>query len=81
MKNIYPKAKEGENVSDKILKLDPEIEQIRTDLSKFLEDNGVKQGHIAKLCSLSDASISLFLSKKRILVQDKLDIIKSIIYK
>jgi len=67
--------------TNQIIQYPSDVEKIRLDLIDFLETNGVMQSWLAKRCSLSNCSISLFLSSKRILVKDKLDIIKGIIYR
>jgi len=57
-----------------------DIEQLRQDLIAFIEAKQVKQKLFCKLTGLSGCSISLFISSKRLLVPDKIEIIKNIIY-
>lgn len=66
--------------TDQIIQYPPDVEKIRLDTIKFLKERGTMQSWLAAKTSLSNCSISLFIHSKRILVEDKLDIIKSIIY-
>jgi hypothetical protein len=68
-------------MSDPILKYDDELEKIRLDTIKFLHENGIMQTWLSKKMSISNCSVSLFLNSKRILVPEKIEIIKKIIYK
>lgn len=66
-------------MTNQVIKYDAENEEVRLALSKFLDKHGVMQTFVAKRCNLSNCSISLFLNSKRILVDDKLEIIKDLI--
>lgn len=66
-------------MTNQILEYDKENEMVRLALIDYLNKYGVMQTFVAKKTGLSDCSISLFLAKKRILVRDKLDLIKSLI--
>ena len=71
---------EGEKMINQIVQYPIEAERVRLDLIKYLSNRGVMQSWVANKCKLSNCSISLFLSSKRLLVPDKLKIIESIIY-
>lgn len=47
-------------------------ELIRTELKKYLDDRGTKARWVANKVSLSDTSISLFLSNERNLTEEYL---------
>jgi len=67
-------------MSDPILTYDQENKEVRLNLIKFIEDNGIKQSFIAKKTNLSNCSISLFINSKRMLTPEKLEIIRTLIY-
>lgn len=67
-------------MADPIIKYDPEMEQVRLDLIEFLENRGIMQTWLSKKLQLSNTSVSLFINSKRVLIPEKIDIIKKIIY-
>jgi len=66
---------------DPILIFDTLSESLRVQTLEYLNSRGIKRTFLAKACNLSDTSISLFLSQRRILVQDKQNLIREFITK
>jgi len=67
-------------MADPILTYNSENEKVRLDLIKYLKENGVKQSFVAKKVNLSNCSISLFITSRRFLIPEKLEIIRTLIY-
>ena len=67
---------------DPVISYDESSESLRVLTLEYLNSRGIKRTFLAKnICGISDTSISLFLSKRRILVQDKQDLIRDFITK
>jgi|GEM_PF-3566713 len=65
----------------KVIEYDKENSQLRQELEDFISSRGVMQKHISKVINLSTCSISLFLSNRRMLVPEKLELIRAYILK
>jgi len=58
------------------------VEKLRSELQNFLSSMGIMQKHIAlNVAGLSTCSISLFLSNRRMLVPEKMELIKAYLLK
>ena len=67
-------------MANEIIVFDPKVEKLRLDLIDYIESKGCKQSFFCRKTGLSGCSISLFIASKRLLVPEKLKIIKDIIY-
>lgn len=64
---------------DPIIEYDQDSEELRVQLLDYINSKGTKQNFISKKINLSNASLSLFLSKRRILVPEKQELIRQFI--
>jgi len=65
-----------------LIEYDSESEKLRLELYNFLSSRGVMQKHIASnVAGISTCSVSLFLSKQRILTVEKMDMIRNYLNK
>ena len=65
----------------KTIVYDKKNAQLRQELEDFISSRGVMQKHISKVINISTCSISLWLSNRRMLVPEKLELIKAYLLK
>jgi len=64
---------------DPVISYDEDSELLRVQTLEYLNSKGIKRKFLANKVNLSDTSISLFLSQRRILVKPKQDLIREFI--